>query len=165
MSELLSLSTSLESRQARQHLAAALAKGGLLGGAELGGGLPDAVAQIPASVASSGRAITAIDIALANIEIELQTLTWRANVCFLVSIAMGVLLAGAIIWSAVGIRNGEGLDTAKILATLGSTAGGGAIFAYYKYVSGQANPLRQDLFRVSQTGERIAAKMKAGTRP
>ena len=160
MSELRNLAASLQSTHARRHLAAALTKGGLLGGPELGGTLPDAIARIPTTLASGDRATTALDIALANIQDELRTLSWRATVCFLVSIGMGVALAATILWSAIGIRNAEGLNTAKVLATLGSTAGGGAIFAYYRYVSGQATRLREDLFKVSKTNERMK-KMKA----
>jgi hypothetical protein len=158
---LTALAESLESPLARRHLAAALTSEGVIEGAQLGGSTTMVLDQVPVSKLSGDRATAAMDIALHNIRAELAVLVRRESICFGVSIVMGVALAAAILWSALGIKGGSGIDTAKALATLGPTAGGGAMFAYYRHVSNQAKELRRDLIRLSKA---LAARRETSRR-
>lgn len=141
------LASSLRTPIARRQFAVALTDQGLLDTAHLGGSLADAIGEIPESRLRSAAGVVAIDIALENIRKELAVLTRRAGMCFFASVAMAVALAAAILWSALTFSD-SGLGTAQLLATLGSTAGGGATFAYYQYVSRQSARLREDLMRI-----------------
>jgi hypothetical protein len=157
------LAASLESSVARQQLTKALTDADVVEGPALGGSLADTLTHVPPSRLASDRAQRALGLALAAMETELTALRRRANACFTLVLLMGAALAGAILWAAIGMKAGEGLDAAKILATLGSTAGGGAMFVYYQYLSKQTKALINDLRRLSESPLRRRAPAQAKT--
>lgn len=161
------LASSLESDIAKRQVAAALVKDGILNAADLGGDVATALADVAPSWFESERPWAAVEVAVIGIRRELDVLERRQRVCFALSVAFSLALVAAVVWVAYKASAKGYVELTNALAALAPTAGGGAMFSFYKHVSRQRNALRRDLMTLlrmvgqRRPGEPAAARRRA----